>query len=284
MSGRNNLEKALHKGLIIPLYFGMAGCTFTEAMTAKKGLETCTNAALKTKNTSGSKLKVKEFNLWIGLGIRQWCFKTACSSLEGGMGMIPWTIFISTVSCQIIGMKSIEQTGHLLNQGIATQQSFVGATYMSLAELIPISNGLTTYTSSSLTKGNGRKSIALGNLLNLERFIEPLFSAISCTLSEVLTGKDWIICTMLLCRWLIIFLPLTDAANPQDPSLQPPASSPPQAIPNLQKCKVQLIRKLTRLKKIKCIRRLKGCSSRLGSLLKFSKLKRKTIKMCAKFA
>ena len=63
MSVLNSPEKCHARGLTIPWCSGTADFLFMVVMTARRGLETCTSAASRTKNTSGKKFRVMEFSL-----------------------------------------------------------------------------------------------------------------------------------------------------------------------------------------------------------------------------
>ena len=145
------------RGLITRSYFGMEECTSMEATTARRGLETCTNAALRTRSTSGRRLRVKVSSHSTGLVTLQSCSRTRCSSLEDGMAMIPWMISSSTVSFRITGMRFIVQMAHLLSLGIGILLLSVEAIYTFLEESIPISSVSMTFTNLISTKESGQK-------------------------------------------------------------------------------------------------------------------------------
>jgi hypothetical protein len=117
----SNQARCLVRGQITQSYFGMVDSLCMAAMTAKRGLETCTSAVLRTKSTSGKRYRVMAYSHLIDLDTRQWYFRIQCSSLEGGMATIQWMTFSNIVSFRIIGMRFIVQTAHLPSHDIVTQ-------------------------------------------------------------------------------------------------------------------------------------------------------------------
>ena len=62
MLGRSNRERCRVRGPTILWSSGMEGSLSMEAMMAKNGLETCTNAASRTKSISGKRYRVTEYS------------------------------------------------------------------------------------------------------------------------------------------------------------------------------------------------------------------------------
>ena len=178
------------KELIILLFSGTVDFSFMVDMMARRGLETCTSAALKIKNISGRKSKVMEYNLWIDLVTQLLFSKTQCSYLVAGMVMILWMISTNTVSYQTTGTKSIGQMDHHHNQGIDTLQLFVEVIFTFLVVLILTSRDSMTFISLILTCVNGWKSIQLVMLRNQEHSTDQLYSATLCISLADLMDKD----------------------------------------------------------------------------------------------
>ena len=88
----------------------------------RSALVICTNVVLKIRSLNGKKFKVMELNPLTDLDILLLYFIIQCLYLVGGMVMIRWMIFFSTVSSLITGMKFIEQMDLHHNRGIGIQQ------------------------------------------------------------------------------------------------------------------------------------------------------------------